>query len=399
MLRCRAVSAVDFDHLSPEVALDLHPTLARMRAECPVAHSERHGGFWFVSRYDDVLRVAQDWETFSSEHGITVPGGPTPVPAIPEQLDPPLHREFKRLINAHFTPAKVLEHEDETRVLVNHLIDGFAERGSCDFMGEFAQPLPGRVFFEMFLHAPSDELAEINRLATLASTPTTKEAREARGQMLRWIGEFAERRRHEPPRGDVVDAVLAAEIEGRPITDVEVVGVLQLLLFGGLDTTAGALGMMLLRFCREPELAELLRSRPELVPAAVEELLRLDGPFTFIRRTAMRDTEIGGCPIRAGDAVLISWASANRDEDEFDHPDRFDLDRPSNRHIAFGAGPHRCAGSNLARMNLRISVHELLQRLDDIRLADGADPEPFHPGYSRAPTEVPLVFTPRARTA
>ena len=393
------MSVSDFDHLSPELARDLHGSLARMRAECPVAHSEKHGGFWLVSTYEDVLRVAQDWETFSNEHGITVPTAPTSMPALPEQLDPPVHREFKRLINAHFTPAKVLEHEDAVRALVTELIDGFVERGECEFMAEFAQLLPGRTFFEMFLHAPPDELAEVNRLATLASTPTTKEAIDARIEMLQWIGAFAERRRNEPPRGDVVDALLAATIEGRPITELEVVGVLQLLLFGGLDTTAGALGMMMLRFCRDPEVAQLLRSRPELVPDAVEELLRLDGPFVFIRRTAMRDTEIGGCPISEGDAVLISWVSANRDEDEFPHPDEFDLGRESNRHIAFGAGPHRCAGSNLARMNLRIAVHELLQRLDDLRLAEGTDPQPFHPGYSRAPEQVPIEFTPRARTA
>jgi cytochrome P450 len=385
----------DFDHLSPDVARNLHPTLATMRAECPVARIEKHGGFWLVSKYDDVLRVVQDWETFSSEHGITVPGGPAQMPAIPETTDPPLHREFKRLINAHFTPAKVLEHEAETRALVNELIDGFSDRGSCEFMAEFAQPLPGRVFFEMFLHAPADEMDEVNRLATMASTPTTPEAIDARIKMLQWIGEFAERRRAEPRRDDVVDAVLHAEIEGRPITDLEVVGVLQLLLFGGLDTTAGALGMMMLRFCQQPEIPALLRERPELVNPAVEELLRLDGPFIFIARRAMKDAEVGGCPIKQGDPVLVSWASANRDEDEFPNPDVFDPERSSNRHIAFGAGPHRCAGSNLARMNLRISVTELLRRLDDLRLADGADTQPYSPGYSRAPELVPITFTAR----
>ena len=395
LLTCPAVAAVEFDHLSPEVARYLHETLARMRAECPVARVEKHGGYWFVSTYEDVLRVAQDWETFSNEHGVTIPGGPSSMPAIPENIDPPLHREYKRLINAHFTPAKVLEHEAATRVLVNELIDDFVESGQCEFMEAFAKPLPARVFFEMFLHAPAEESADNNRLANIASTPTTEEARQARGQMLRWIGEFAERRRHEPPIGDVVDAVLTAEIEGRAITQLEVVGILQLLLFGGLDTTAGALGMMMLRFCEEPAIADRLRSQPELIPAAVEELLRLDGPFVFIARRAMRDAEVGGCPIKQGDPVLLSWVSANRDEAEFPNPDAFDLDRATNRHIAFGAGPHRCAGSNLARMNLRIAVDQLLRRLDDIRLADGADPRPFEPGYSRAPEHVPITFTPR----
>jgi cytochrome P450 len=213
--------------------------------------------------------------------------------------------------------------------------------------------------------------------------------------MLRWIGEFAERRRAEPPRGDVVDAVLSASIEGRPITELEVIGVLQLLLFGGLDTTAGALGMMVARFCQEPGIADRLRADPSLIPAAVEELLRLDGPFVMIARRAMADAEVGGCPVHAGEPVLISWVSANRDATEFPDPDAFDLDRASNRHLAFGAGPHRCAGSNLARMNLRIAVDELLRRLDDIRFADGAEPIRFHGVYSRSPGAVPITFTKR----
>jgi cytochrome P450 len=380
-----------FDHLSPELGPNVHEILAHMRSHHPVAHSEERGGFWLVSRYDDVLATAQDWATFSSAHGITVPSHPTKIPALPEQVDPPLHREYKRLINAFFTPAAVAEHEAGVRQLVGELIDGFVESGRCEFMADFAQPYPGLVFFDRFLHAPSDELFEINRLATLASNPYTPEAIEARIAILRWIGEFTERRREEEPRGDVVDAVLDAEIEGRPITREEIVGVIQLLLFGGLDTTAGALGMMMIRFCEEPEIAARLRAEPELIPAAVEELLRLDGPFAFIARTAMKDTTVGGCEIHEGDKVLLSWISANRDDAEFDDPTSFDLDRASNRHLAFGAGPHRCAGSHLARMNLRVAVEELVGRLDDLRIEAGRE-VPFHLAYNRAPVRVPITF-------
>ncbi|MGZ4757977.1 MAG: cytochrome P450 [Acidimicrobiales bacterium] len=388
--------AEHFDHLSPELGRTFSETMEHMRTHHPVAHSDRYGGFWVVSGYDEVLRVAQDWETFSSEHGITVPSAPTSTPAIPEMIDPPLHREYKRLINAWFTPAVVLEQEQETRDLVTRLIDDVIEAGTSDFMADFARPLPGLVFFEMVLHAPSDELEEVNRCATQASMPFTAEGREARGTMLKWITEFVEKRRAQEPRGDVVDAILAAEIEGRPITQGEIVGMLQLLLFGGLDTTAGALGQMMIRFCREPEIPELLRARPELIPAAVEELLRLDGPFVFIGRTAMRDTEVGGRSISKGDKVLISWVSANHDEDEFACPATFDLDRTSNRHIAFGAGPHRCAGSNLARMNLRIAVGEIVRRFDDLHLATD-DEIPFHSAFSRAPLSVPIAFAPGRR--
>jgi cytochrome P450 len=383
-----------FDHISPELAQSLHETLARMRADHPVAYSEEHGGFWVVTRYEDVLRVAQDWRTFSSAHGVSVPDTKMVVKAIPEHIDPPLHRTYRRLINAYFTPTVVAGYEPPTRDLVNRLIDGFVEDGRCDFMADFARPFPGLAFFEMVLNAPSDEVIELNELATTASVATNPNAREAWQAMYRWITEFLEARRGQPPRGDVVDAVLAADIDGRPITDEEVIGIIQLLILGGLETTAGALGQFMIRFAREPEIPALLRRRPEAIPSAVEELLRIEPPFIAIARTAMADTEIGGRPVKKGEKVLIYWASANRDEAEFACPAAFDPDRERNRHLAFGAGPHRCAGSNLARMNLRIAVEEVVRRLGDIRLQDGAEPIPFHSVLNRAPLTVPITFTP-----
>jgi cytochrome P450 len=387
-----------FDHLSPELAAGLHETLARMRQDHPVAWSEEHGGFWVVTRYEDVLRVAQNWQTFSSAQGVSVPGtAKMVVPAIPEHLDPPLHRTYKRLINAHFTPAVVAGYEAPTRDLVTRLIDEFVEAGSCDFMADFARPFPGLAFFDLVLGAPPDEVAEINRLATTASVSTNPGARDAWRSMFQWITDFVADRRRRPARGDVVDAVLAAEIEGRPITDDEIIGVVQLLILGGLDTTAGALGQIMIRFTREPDIPALLRSRPQLMAGAVEELLRLEPPFIAIARTATCDTEVGGQAIRRGDKVLIYWASANRDEAEFACPAQFDLGRPSNRHLAFGAGPHRCAGSNLARLNVRVALEELVGRLDDVRLQEGVEPLPFHSALNRAPLSVPITFTPGAR--
>ncbi|MGW1029455.1 cytochrome P450 [Streptomyces sp. NPDC002577] len=381
-----------FDHLSPELARDFHPTLARARSRCPVAHSDQYGGFWVVTRYEDVLRVAQDWETFSSELGITVPNAGPQMKILPVTIDPPLQRTFKRLINAHFTPAKVRPWEEPTRALVNRLIDGFIERGECDFMSDFARPFPGLAFFELALHAPADDLEEINHYATMASLPHVPESRECLMKLAAWIGELVERRRAEGPRGDVVDAVMNAEIEGRPITREEAIGTLQLLVLGGLETTAGVLGAAMLQFCAHPEIPVLLRGRPELIPNAVEELLRLDGSFICIGRTARHDAEIDGHRIKEGEQVIMYWASANRDEAEFADPDAFDPARATNRHIAFGAGPHRCVGSNLARMNLRIALDEIVRRLDDIKLGPGADID-FHSTFNRAPLCVPITFT------
>jgi cytochrome P450 len=382
-----------FDHLSPDLAAALHETLADMREHDPVAWSDEHGGFWVVTRYEDVLRVAQDWRTFSSAQGVNVPAPATPVNAIPEVMDPPLHREFKRLINAWFTPAVVARYEDGTRAIVSRLIDAFVGDGRCEFMDAFARPLPGLAFFEHVLHAPAGDVGRLNDLASAASTPTHPRRGEAWQGLAAWVADLVATRRSHGPVGDVVDAVVAAEIEGRPITDHEILGVIQLLIFGGLDTTAGALGQFMIRFCEDPAIPALLRDRPELLPLAVEELLRVDPPFIAIARVATCDTEIGGQRIEAGQRVLIYWASANRDEREFACPDAFDLDRASNRHLSFGAGVHRCAGSNLARLNLRIALAELVDRLHDVRLADGAGIR-FHSMLNRSPHAVPITFTP-----
>ncbi|MFI5047885.1 MAG: cytochrome P450 [Acidimicrobiia bacterium] len=386
-----------FDHLAPEVAGDPHAVFARMRAHCPVTHSDQHVGFWVVTRYDDVLNVAQDWETFSSARGVGVTESTMVVRAIPEHLDPPEHRIFKRLINAHFTAAAVEQYEAPTRGMVTRLIDGFVEAGSCEFMADFARPFPGLAFFELALGAPTDDVERLNDMATAASSPTSPNVREAWAEMFAWIEAFVARRRSEPPRGDVVDAVLTADIDGRPITDEEIIGVIQLLILGGLETTAGALGQFIIRFAREPEIPDLLRRRPELMAAAIEELLRLDPPFVAIGRTATRETEISGCSVGQGEKVLISWASANHDESEFPSPESFDPERPGNRHLAFGAGPHRCAGSNLARLNLRVALEEIVGRLNDIRLAPDAEPIPFHAAMNRAPLRVPITFSPGPR--
>lgn len=389
-----------YNHLDPRLGKTLHASMALMRERHPVARSEELGGFYVVSRYADVLNVAQDWATFSSAQGVTIPGFADSTPAIPEMIDPPLHTTYKRIINPWFRPATVREHEDAVRVVVNELIDDMIDdvetNGRTDFIERFARPLPGIVFFRMYLHAPESELAEVNKLATIASIPSL-EMLPAREKMLEWITGFVADRKASGPVGDVVDAILEADIDGRPITDDEAIGMIQLLLFGGLDTTAGALGMSMVRFTQHPEIPAFIRAHPEQLDNAVEELLRLDGPFIAIARTVTRDTEVSGCPMKAGDKVLLSWASANYDEAEFRCPADFDAQRESNRHLAFGAGPHRCAGSNLARMNLRIAFSELVRRLPDVRLAVPVEEVEHHSVFSRVPKSVPLTFTPGPR--
>jgi cytochrome P450 len=378
--------AYHFDHLSPDLAATMPETMARMRELCPVARSDAYGGFLVISAYEDVLSVAQHPEVFSSAHGLAVAPSQTIIKSLPVEADPPEHRIYKRLISPFFTPAAVARYAEPTRRLVNRLIDGFAADGACEFMDAFARPLPSLGFFEFAINAPAGDLEKVARLASASSNPLAPNARERWIGLHAWIKEFVQQRRDQPPEGDVVDAIINA-----PITDEEAISMVQLLILGGLETTAGVLGQMVYRFCRRPRIPALLRDNPGLIPSAVEELLRLDGSFVSVGRTAVRDAEVGGQRVRAGDKVLIHWASANRDTAEFPGPDEFDPGRERNRHLAFGVGPHRCAGSSLARQNLRIALEELLRRLDDIRLAEGAE-VCFHAGLTRSPLSLPITF-------
>jgi cytochrome P450 len=383
-----------FDHLSVELAQTLPDTMARVRSLCPVARSDEHGGFWVVSSYEEAIAVAQNWETYSSAHGLSVAKSSTVVRNLPVEADPPEQRTYKRLINPYLTPTAVAPWEKPTRALVTRLIDDFIDQGACEFMDAFARPLPSLAFFELAINAPAEDLERVAYLASKSSTPNDPAARECWLGLYQWIAEFIDRRRGEPPVGDVVDGVLDARIDGRPLTQDELIGTIQLLILGGLETTASALGLMLVRFCAQPEIPALLRAQPERIPDAIGELLRLDPSFVSVARTAVGDAELGGHSVKKGDKVLIHWASANRDGTEFEDPDAFDIDRERNRHLSFGAGPHRCAGSNLARMNLRVALEELLTRLDDIRLADGARIR-YHAGLTRSPLSVPITFSAR----
>ena len=234
-----------FDYVSDELAHDLPGTLAKARELCPITHSDAWGGYWVVTKYEDVLRIAQDWETFSSQLGVTIPHNDSTALAIPEHIDPPLHREYKRLINAYFTPTVVAQYEDRTHALVHRLIDDFIEKGECDFQEEFAVPFPAMAFFEFVLNAPSDEVVRLSELSTGASNPTNPDV----GRLLEGPHRLDRRLPRAAPDASRREATSSTpswppRSKAGPSPTPRCRAIILLLILGGLDTTTGALGSL-----------------------------------------------------------------------------------------------------------------------------------------------------------
>jgi cytochrome P450 len=372
-----------FDHHAPEFSHEELPfrVYSELRRRRPVAHTEAHGGFWVVSRYRDVAAVARDDDTFRSAPGITIPSpysddlpeqvrARLPVPT-PIMVDPPQFFGYRKLLNPLFTKAQADAREPEIRALVGRLIDGFIGRGAADLHEELSKPLPGILTCRL-LGIPE---AEWRRFADPfhqsiheRSTPEAeKRNRDVQVQNALAMQQMVEARRSQP-RDDIMSFLAKAEIEGRRLEPREILGICSLVLVGGVDTTTNGLGSALVYLARNPPVRQRLIDSPSLIPVAIEEFLRMWAPVTGLARTASRACEIAGQRIRAGERVLMLWASANRDPEEFPDPDRVDIERSPNRHTTFGLGIHRCLGSHLARLQFRVALEEVLARLPDYTL-------------------------------
>jgi cytochrome P450 len=368
-----------------------------LRAQCPIAHSDRWGGSWMPTRYDDVQRFAQDHAHFSSSDvGVLTftdeerPPPPVEIPLPPIDADQPDHTWTRRLMLPWFSHARVAEYEPFTRELCNRLIDGFIDQGSADAAGDYARQIPVRVI-SLVLGVP-DEMADtftgwVQDFLEFAH----EEARATRGRdaLTLYLLEQLEYRRSNPG-DDLMSALLHTEVEGKPVDDLVIMGMAALTLIAGVDTTWSGIGSAMLHLATNPQDVKRLIDEPEIMPLAIEELLRAYSPVTMAR-IATDDIEVGGCPIKAGDKVLMNFPGANRDPDVFDRPDEVILDRAHNRHVAFGAGIHRCAGSNLARMEMRVAVETWIERIPEFRLAEGGEVT-WAGGQVRGPRQVPVVF-------
>lgn len=389
--------STDFDVLAREYVDDPFTIWDRLRGECPVAHTDRRGSTWLPTRYQDVVDLAHDITRFSSMDIVVIPfEGEVPDEPVllhgvpPISADPPLHTWTRRLLLPWFSHRRVESYEAMTRELCARLIDGFVDAGRADAAADYAQQIPVRVIAHI-LGVPGD-MADTFTGWVRAVLEFAEDMEGRREAMFGLIGFFITEveRRRETPGDDLLSELLHTEVEGEPIEVSIVLGMAALTLVAGVDTTWSAIGSSLWHLATNPEDAKKLATDPEAMPLAIEELLRAYSPVTMAR-VVTEDIEFQGCPMHAGDRVLMNFPAANRDPNAFDEPDRVILDRAHNRHVAFGSGIHRCAGSNLARMELRVAIEEWLKRIPDFRLDDDAETT-WAGGQVRGPRNLPVVF-------
>ncbi len=392
----------DYDIFDPGYIKDPYPVWDELRQECPVAHSDRWSGSWMPTRYEDLFAIAQDIKHFSSREilvaPITLPPGVDlesipfyGVRVPPISADPPEHTWTRKMLLPHFSIKAVSTYEEETRKLCRSLIDGFIANGTADAAADYAQEIPSRVIASM-LGVPEEMSATfINWVRDLLEIGLSKpEVRgPARLALLTFLdGQINDRRAN--PGDDLISRLLETEIDGEPVPHEILLGMCQLLVVAGIDTTWSSIGSALWHLAQHPEDCKRLIAEPELMPNAVEELLRAYSPVTMARITT-EDHSYGGCPMKEGDRVIMNFPAANRDPEKFADADKVIIDRAQNPHIAFGVGIHRCAGSNLARMEMRVAIQEWLARIPDFRLADPAAVT-WAGGQVRGPRQMKVVF-------
>jgi cytochrome P450 family 142 subfamily A polypeptide 1 len=357
--------------LDPAFYADPHPLFAWMRREAPVYWDDATG-LWGVARYADIMTVSRDAKTFCSGKGSR------PESSVPSMIntDPPEHNLRRGIVSSGFTPRRVAAHEPYLRRKVRDLIDAVAARGACDFVRDVATPLPMFMISEL-MGLPEADHAMLLEWSDLFATGG-EEVREKVGPAVvayaNYIMAIVEQRRGKGGE-DLVSLVVDAELEGRRLTDNDVIFETMLVLVGGDETTRHVISGGLEALMRNRDQWDALRADRSLLPGAVEEMLRWVTPIQNMNRTATRDVELGGQSIRAGDRLLLLYPSGNRDERVFAEPDRFDIRRHPNEHMAFGGyGRHHCLGAQLARLELTVLFDELLERLPDLELADPAAP-------------------------
>jgi cytochrome P450 len=390
----------DFDaYRDPGLLTDPARRLAQMVRETPpIFWTPRNGGQWIIRGYEALFNAYRDIETFSSQFltaeqmkAMMPPGAPRVPQARPINLDPPEHTKFRAPLQKTFSPKSALALKDDIRRLANELIDAVADQGRCDFMPAVAGQLPVKVFIKMF-GLPLERHAEYRELAKQHLAGITADPRVMAQKSLHLVEVMRETilERREHPQDDILSMLWQSSVDGQATT-MEVMEDYAVLLFiAGLDTVVNGMGLIMRHLATDPALQDELRSNPKLIPEAVEEMLRRY-TFTVPVRHVAKDSVFEGVQFKAGERVLMYDPAADIDPKKFRNPEVFDVRREEKTHIAFGAGPHRCLGSHLARVELQVITEVALSRLRNIRL-DPQHPPRFHGGHVIGPDSLALLW-------
>lgn len=401
-----------FDHHDPGLAKDGVPkrVYRTLRNECPFTWSEAHDGFWVAASYADIEEVIRNPDNFGSAAGILVPDPfDTMSPAEqqerldmhrgvigpPVSYDPPVHTPIRRKLEPMFAPAIVRRREDFIRAVADQWIDTFIADGQCDVVAQFCAPVPTIVVLDWLGLHDEDWKVWSDAVLNQFSKPGQYGPDLSAIDLMKLLALLQDRREH--PTDDVVTAITQIEVDGKPLEDLEMMTLLAQLVFAGLDTTTNATASTLVELYRHPEIREELANTPDddrLWNSAVEEFLRYTCPIQGFKRTAREDTALAGRQIKSGDRVYMLWASANFDESEFDRPDQIDIRRVANRHMSFGRGIHRCLGSHLARLEMKVMIQQILKRLPDFTVDESRLELHADVGIAYGYESVPVTFAP-----
>ncbi|WP_216892301.1 cytochrome P450 [Nocardia alni] len=364
----------DFSHHDVEFARDPFNTLNHLLEEKPVAWSTKHDGFWVLNRFEDVTAAFRDYKTFSSRRGAAIPALNLGGGHIPVSLDPPAHAAYRNILNPWFTADAISKREPEIRTFVRGVVAALAEAGEWDFVRDVANVVPGTVTLGIIGLGSErrKEFLERMELGMSHQGSSDPEILARVRQDKEWIDAeilSCMRARRAHPQDDLMSVLANDPLgDGTELSDEQMLGIGMLLVLAGFHTTSAAFAAMMIHLAQHPDQRELLRSDPDRIPAAIEEIIRVYSPATAEGRYITRDVAVGGETLNEGDMVLLNIAAANKDPRKFEDPLRVDFDRDNRRAISFGWGVHRCLGQHLAKAILRIEIETVLELMPDFEI-------------------------------
>lgn len=388
-------STLAFDHGDPRISATLHEWRRRFQSESSLGYSDAYGGFYIASRHADIATIAKDTENFSSAQGITIPPLSNPVPSIPAESDPPMHRHYRAVLQEYLTPAAVRRYEDDIRALVTEAIDAFIDKGKADLITDLAAQIPTMATAQVFGFNRENAVRFDRGFRAVVEAVGTDVERQMRAveEFIGFLKEQVEQAKANPG-DDVISAIVTFDAHGQNFTEQECLGLLWSVAGAATDTTRHAIGHTLYHVHESPGVRQQLIDDPSLIPSVVEECLRLEAPAFMTARVAVKEVTIAGTTLQPGDRVLLVYGWANRDEATFPNADELVVGRPNvMQHNTFGKGVHTCLGMHLARLEVRLVLEQVLQRLPDYRLTTELDGPKLAGGLMWGFESLPAEFT------